>query len=211
MREWWIRTLLVVQAPRPVFVALRDESKESVADRSEPVLAIVLLAGIAYALATPAASTLMEDRDYDALLVAVWAFLGGAAVGAFAYWAFGAVLYGSVRLLGSRGSFRRARHVLAFAWVPIVLSLALWPVKLALYGEDWFRDGGSDTGAVADAFRVLDFAFLAWAVALLVLGIRAVHGWTWPRAAAASTLAIAATAVMVGAPSALNALAGWFA
>ena len=211
MREWWIRTLLVVQAPRPVFVALRDESKESVADRSEPVLAIVLLAGIAYALATPAASTLMEDRDYDALLVAVWAFLGGAAVGAFAYWAFGAVLYGSVRLLGSRGSFRRARHVLAFAWVPIVLSLALWPVKLALYGEDWFRDGGSDTGAVADAFRVLDFAFLAWAVALLVLGIRAVHGWTWPRAAAATALAIAATAVMVGAPSALNALAGWFA
>jgi len=211
VREWWIRTLLVVQAPRPVFVALRDESKESVADRSEPVLAIVLLAGIAYALATPAAATLMEDRDYDALLVAVWAFLGGAAVGAFAYWAFGAVLYGSARLLGSRGSFRRARHVLAFAWVPIVLSLALWPIKLALYGEDWFRDGGSDTGAVADAFRVLDFAFLAWAVALLVLGIRAVHGWTWPRAAAAAGLAIAATALVAVAPTALNALAGWFA
>jgi hypothetical protein len=87
--------------------------------------------------------------------------------------------------------------VLAFAWVPIVLSLALWPIKLALYGEDWFRDGGSDSGAVADAFRVLDFAFLAWAVALLVLGIRAVHGWTWPRAAAATALAIAAPAAVI--------------
>jgi hypothetical protein len=197
VREWWIRTLLVVQAPRPVFVALRDESKESVSDRSEPVLAIVLLAGIAYALATPTASRLMEDRDYDGLLVAVWAFLAGGAVGAFTYWAFGAVLYGSVRALGSSGSFRRARHVLAFAWVPIVLSLALWPIKLALYGLDWFRPGGSDTGAVADVFRLLDFAFLAWAVALLVLGIRAVHGWTWPRAAAATALAIAAPAVLI--------------
>jgi hypothetical protein len=198
VREWWIRTLLVIQAPRPVFVALRDESKESVADRSEPVLAIILLAGIAYALATPTASTLMEDRDYDGLLVAVWAFLAGGIVGTFAYWAFGAVLYGSVRALGSRGSFRRARHVLAFAWVPIVLSLALWPIKLALYGLDWFRPGGSDTGAAADAFRVLDFAFLAWALALLVLGIRAVHGWTWPRALAATVLAIAAPTLVLG-------------
>ncbi len=52
MRDWWLRALLVLQRPRPVFVALRDDSKESVSDRAEPVLAIVLLAGIAALLPT---------------------------------------------------------------------------------------------------------------------------------------------------------------
>ena len=52
MRDWWLRTLLVLQRPRPVFVALRDESRESLSDRAEPVLLIVILAGIAGVLAT---------------------------------------------------------------------------------------------------------------------------------------------------------------
>ena len=41
MRDWWLRTFLVLQRPRPVFVALRDESKQSLGDRSEPVLALI--------------------------------------------------------------------------------------------------------------------------------------------------------------------------
>jgi hypothetical protein len=204
MRDWWLRTVLVLQAPRPVFAALRDDSREAASDRSEPVLAIVILAGIAYALATPvAAHRMSDDREIDGLLMAVWAFLAGGAVGAAAYWAFGAVLYGSVRALGSQGSFRRARHLLAFAWVPLALSLALWPVKLALYGEDWFKAGGSDGGAAADVFRGLDVAFLVWALALLVIGVRAVHGWTWARAAAASAIAVVAPALVVLAAASL--------
>ena len=57
MRDWWLRTVLVLQHPRPVFVALRDESKASLGDRSEPVLAIVVLAGIAGVLSTSTAAT----------------------------------------------------------------------------------------------------------------------------------------------------------
>lgn len=196
MRDWWIRTLLVLQAPRPVFAALRDDSPGAASDRSEPVLAIVLLAGIAYALATPTAATLMDDHDYDAGLVAIWAFLGGGVTGAFFYWAFGAVLYAAVKALGSRGSYRRARHVVAFASVPVVLSLVLWPIELALYGSDLFHAGGSDAGAGGAIFRGLDAAFLLWAVALLLVGVRAVHGWTWGRAAAATAGAVVATAVL---------------
>jgi hypothetical protein len=41
-------------------------------------------------------------------------------------------------------------------------------------------------------FGVLSAAFLAWALALLVTGIRSVHGWAWARAAAAAALALAA-------------------
>ena len=80
--------------------------------------------------------------------------------------------------------------MLAFASVPIALSLVLWPVKLALYGDDWFRSGGRDSGTATVAFDVLGAAFLAWALALLVTGVRSVHGWTWTRAAAAAGLAL---------------------
>jgi hypothetical protein len=190
MRDWWLRACLVLQRPRPVFVSLRDDSKESLADRAEPVLAIVLLAGIAAVLSTPTAGRLMDDSSYDGLLVAVWAFIAGSLYGMFGYFAFGALLHAGVKALGSQGSYRRARHVLAFAAVPIALSLVLWPVKLALYGDDVFRSGGHDTGTGARTFTVLVLGFVAWAGALLVVGVRAVHGWTWTRALAACGLAL---------------------
>jgi hypothetical protein len=103
-----------------------------------------------------------------------------------------------VKALGSQGTYRRSRHVLAFAAAPIALSLVLWPVKLALYGDDLFRSGGSDHGTGAQVFWALQLAAIVWFAALLVIGVRAVHGWTWGRAAAACALAIAVpTAVAV--------------
>lgn len=190
VRDWWLRTALVLQHPRPVFVALRDDRSGAVSDRSEPVLAIILLAGIALVLATGTAGHLMDNADYDALLVAVWAFIAGSLYGIGAYYVFGAFVHGAVKLLGSQGSYRRSRHVVAFAAVPLALSLVLWPFKLALYGEDVFRTGGSDAGTGSHVFEALFGVFLAWSLVLLVVGIRAVHGWTWARAAAATALAI---------------------
>jgi hypothetical protein len=190
MRDWWLRTLLVLQRPRPVFVALRDDSKESMSDRAEPVLLVILLAGIAGVLSTRSAGQLMDDGDYDNLLVAVWAFLAGGVYGIFGYFVFGAILHGGGRALGSQGTYRRARHVLAFAATPIALSLVLWPIKLAVYGDALFRSGGSDHTPGMRVFDALELAFLLWAAALLVIGVRAVHGWTWSRAAAACTLAV---------------------
>ncbi len=196
MRDWWLRAFLVLQRPRPVFVALRDDSKDSLADRAEPLLAIVLLAGIATVLSTSTAGTLMDDSSYDGLLVAVWAFVAGSIYGMFGYFVFGALLYGGGKALGSQGSYRRARHVLAFAAVPIALSIFLWPIKLAVYGESLFRSGGSDHGTGVRIFDGLEVAFLLWAAALLVVGVRAVHGWTWGRALAACAIAIVAAALV---------------
>jgi len=196
MRDWWLRTLLVLPRPTPVFVALRDESKQSLSDRAEPILAIVLLAGIAGALASSTASHLLDDPNYDGLLVAVWAFIAGGISGVFGYFVLGALVHGGALALGSQGSYRRNRQIVAFAAAPIALSLVLWPPKLALYGEDVFRSGGSDTGAGAHVFTALELGFVAWAVALLVLGVRAVHGWTWARAAAACVPAVAVPVVV---------------
>lgn len=192
MRDWWLRTLLVLQRPKPVFQALRDDSNEAAGDRSEQVLLVVWLAGIAGVLTTGAAASLMDDIDYTPLVVAIWAFIAGGLYGAFGYFFFGALLYAGVRAFGSQGSYRRARHVLAFAAVPLALSLVLWPVKLALYGGDWFRTGGSDTGAGGLVFDLLTYGFFLWGAVLLVVGVRSVHRWPWSRALAACTFAIVA-------------------
>jgi hypothetical protein len=192
MRDWWLRTLLVLQRPGPVFAALRDDTREAAADRSEPVLLVVLLGGIAGVLATGTAAHLNNDGSYSPILIAIWAFFAGSIYGLFGYFALGALLHGAVKALGSQGSYRRSRHVVAFAAVPIALSLIVWPVKLALYGGDWFRAGGRDTGGGGLAFDLIELAFFAWAAVLLVIGVRAVHGWTWARAAAACALALAA-------------------
>jgi hypothetical protein len=191
MRDWWLRTLLVLQAPRAVFSALRDDTSAAAADRSEPVLAITLLAGIAGVLSTRTAGRLLDDSDYDGLLVAVWGFVSGGIYALAAYWVIGWLLHRAVTAFGSAGSYRRARHVLAFAAVPIAFSLVLLPVKLSLYGGDVFQSGGVDAGTGGGVFAALQLACFAWAGVLLLVGVRAVHGWTWGRAGAAVAAAAA--------------------
>jgi hypothetical protein len=194
-RAWLLRALLVLQSPRPVFAALRDDSDEVARARSEPILALVWLAGIACVLATPVAGRVLDDYEFDTLVIAVWAFLAGGLFGVASYFAGGGVLQLAARTLGTRGSYRRARHVLGFAAAPLALSLLLyWPIRIAIQGSDMFRSGGSDGGHVlADIFYV----FVAWALVLLVLGVRTVHGWTWARAAATVVLAAVAGAIVL--------------
>ena len=188
-REWWLRVPGVLLSPRSVFVALRDESREDVDARSEPVLALTALAGIAVALGSSTARTLYDDPEYDALLVAVWAVIAGGIVAFAGYFIVGGALYLGTRGLGSEGTFRRARHVLAFALAPVALSLlVVWPLQLAAFGTDVFRRGGSDEGAAATLLDGLAVGFALWSAALLLVGVRAVHGWTWWRSIASLAL-----------------------
>ena len=181
-RQWWLRVPAVFLAPKSVFVAMRNESREDVDARSEPVLALVALAGIATALASSTARTLYDDPEYDALNIAVWAVIAGGFIAFAGYFIIGGALYLGTRGLGSVGTFRRARHILGFALAPVALSLFLvWPLQLAVYGSDVFRRGGSDHGAAVRVFDALELGFAAWSAVLLVVGVRAVHGWTWLR------------------------------
>jgi hypothetical protein len=185
-RDWWLRVPAVLLSPRSVFVALRDESREAMDARAEPVFALVCLAGVAVALGTGAAGQLYDDPEYDALLVAVWAVIAGGFVAFTGYFIVGGALHLGAAGLGSAGSFRRSRHVLGFALAPIALSLlALWPVRIAVFGTDLFRRGGDDAGTAGRVFEALELGFGAWAAVLLLVGVRAVHGWTWWRSLAA--------------------------
>jgi hypothetical protein len=191
-RAWWLRTLLVLQAPAAVFGALRDDSDEAAEARQEPVTAIVFLAGVAAALVAARSSTLLNDPDFDNTLVAVWVIAAGGVQGLFAYFILGGALFAGLSAVGDPGRYRHARHLLAFAAVPLTLSLlVVWPVRLALYGGDVFRSGGSDHGAGATALDVLEAALYLWAAGLLLLGVRVVYGWSWGRSLAAFGMTIA--------------------
>ena len=198
-RAWWLRVPATLLSPRSVFFALREEDDEDVAARSEPLLLVIWLAGIASVLATPTASGLLDDPDYDALLVSIWAFIAGGLYGFVGYFVIGLALLFGVRLLGSLGSFRRTRHVVGFALVPLAVSLlVVLPLRIAVYGGDTFRAGGSDEGTGEDVLLVVELAFAAWSLVLLVLGTRVVHGWTWIRAVVAVSGAAALLAAALG-------------
>jgi hypothetical protein len=198
-RAWWLRVPAVLLSPRSVFFALREDDPDDVAARSEPILLVVWMAGAAAVLATPTAGALLDKPDYDAALVAVWAFVAGGLYGAVGYFLLGFGLYFGTRLLGSLGSFRRERQIVGFALVPLALSLVvLLPVRVALYGGDAFRGGGADEGTGETALLAIQLGFVAWSIVLLVIGVRVVHGWTWLRTLAALVAGLALLAAIVG-------------
>jgi hypothetical protein len=171
-RVWLARAVSVLWQPRVVFAGLRDDSDETARARSEAVLALVLLAGISGVLWTPVAGTILNDVTLDWLDVAIWAFLGGGFYAIALYFIGGLIVQWLARA-GGWISYRQARHLLAFAAAPVALSLFLViPLRLAVYGEDVFRSGGSDRGAGAWAFAGVELAFLAWALFLLAFGLR---------------------------------------
>ena|ERR671918_532759 len=182
-RLWWSRAGLVLLRPVAVFEELRDDSPEEVQARQEPVVAIVVVAGIAGVLATSFAGTLIDDEGLDPLDVALWAFLGGALEGFALYFVLGALVFAGGFASGSAWRYRHARHLLAYSAMPLAVSLPLWAVEL-----------GTEGGFGFDLVRTL---VIAWASVLLVVGVRTLHAWTWQRALAASALPLLVPALVL--------------
>ncbi len=190
-RDWWLRLALVLTAPTSVFAWVRDDSDEAAAARQEPLTAVVFLAGVSIFLSTRTAGRLFDEIEFDWLLVLVEAVVAGLLVGIQNFWIVGGAAYLGGRAADSAASYRQARHVVGLATAPWVLSLAfVWPVRLAMFGRDTFRTGGSDHGTAEWVFRGFDAGFLAWSVVLIIVGIRALNGWPWTRTLA--SLAVAA-------------------
>jgi hypothetical protein len=198
--SWWKRVLLVLVAPRPIFVDLRDESIEDAEDRQEPIAAVIALAGIAVVLVSPTFRRMLNDASVGEVLIPVLAFISGVLYAAAVMWVGGGLLFYASRRLGGLGSYRRSRHVLALASAPFALALVtFWPIRIAIYGSDLFRTGGDDYGRGDSIFGGIFLGFAAWSLLLLLIGVRAVHGWSWPRAAGAVLLAAAFPALIVAA------------
>lgn len=197
-RSWWLRAPAVLVAPRAVFVSLRDDSDEAADARQEQLFTILTLGCIAAVLATPVGRTLLNQEGTTPIVVAVWAFLGGAGYAIGVYWLGGGLLFGAARRLGGLGSYRRARSLVALSAAPLALALfTVWPARIVMYGQNLFRTGGWDYGTGDRIFGGLIYLAFAWCAVLLVIGVRSVHGWSWGRSVATVALAGALPAVIV--------------
>jgi hypothetical protein len=194
VHEWWLRVPGVLVRPRDVFLALRVTDPDDLDARQEPVLLLVLLAGMAGVLSTTAWDGILNPGaaggvTIDWLTFVVLTFIAGALEGGAAYFIVGGALYFGTRGMGSLGNARLARHLLAFSCAPLALSLFITlPIGLAAFGGDLFRSGGRDAGLGGDVYLAWRLGFVAWSLGLLLFGIRTVYAWTWGRAAGAVAL-----------------------
>ena len=195
-RLWWENVLRVLTRPRAVLAQFRDGGEEAADARVEPINAVVGLAGISVVSWAPETGRLLNDPAIDGLLVAVLLVLSGALYGFVGYFALGWLTKVGLATIGVSDTRRRPRHVLAYAAVPVALSIVLLPVRLALYGGDVF-ERGAETGS--EVLAVLFLACVAWSIGLLALGLRAAYGLDWRRAAAAALLPAFVPAVAVAA------------
>ena len=194
-RDWWLRTLMVLSSPRPVFVAMRDRSKKAAEAREEPVLLIISLAGMASVLSFSATSReFLNDPAVDGALIPILVFLGGALYALAGYWIGGLALMLGIRGAKGEVTYKEARHLLAYALVPLALSLfVVWPIRLVAYGSDNYRTGGfDDAGKGYWIFAGLALAFVAWSLVVLVIGIRARVEWSLVRSIGALSLTLLA-------------------
>jgi hypothetical protein len=203
-REWWRRVPRVVTAPRSVFAALADTDDTDVDARSEPVLAITVLAGIAAILLVPAWGTVMDDSTVDLLVLVVVTFVGGLFYGAAGYFVLGLALWLGAKAVGVDPPFKIARQIVAFAAVPLALSLVVLVPLIALaFGEDWFRTGGSDEGVGRAVVTAVGLAFVAWSAVLVALGLRTTLRLPWRGVGGALLLAAVLVAAFAVLPAAL--------
>ena len=199
-REWWRRVPRVVTAPRSVFVALAETDDADVDARSEPVLAITILAGMACVILTPAWATVMDDSTVDTLVLLVVTFIGGLFYGAAGYFLLGLVLLLGAKAVGVDPPFKIARQVVAFAALPLALGFFVLVPTIALgFGDDWFRTGGSDEGTGRVVVTAIGLGFVGWSAVLVALGLRTTFRLPWRGVVGALLLAgvmVAAFAVL---------------
>jgi hypothetical protein len=199
-RAWWRRVPRLLTAPRPVFAALAETDDGDVDARAEPVLAITILAGMAGVLLTPAWGRVMDDSTVDTLVLFVVTFVGGLFYGAAGYFLLGLALWLGAKAVGVDPPFKLARQIIAFGALPIALSLVVLVPAIALvYGDDWFRTGGSDEGTGRAVITAIGLAFVAWSTLLVAVGLRTTFRLPWRGvvgALALSGVLVAAFAVL---------------
>jgi Yip1-like protein len=197
---WWRHVPRVLWRPREVFVALRETDEDDQTARQEPILAIVLLAGIAAVLMM--GGTIVSDPSVDGLVVGAVTFISGALYGAAAYVVLGIGVLLGVRGAEGEGTFRDARHLVAFSLAPLAASvIVLIPVIAVAYGSAYFGDEtpGSSTRVVL----AIGLPFVAWSAVLLGLGLRVTYQLSWRGVVAALALAGVFVAAFVALPAVL--------
>ena len=193
-------------ARREVFVALRDDDEVDVDARSEPILAIVIVAGMAGILLTPAWGTLLDDESLDWIVLAVVTFIGGLFYGAAGYFLLGLVVWLGARGVGleTRGRQGAAARRVRGA------SVRALDRRHGARDPARVRHGLVQDGRIGRRHRACrrrlasGLALALWSLGLLALGLRTTFELPWRGVVGA--LALAAVIVAAFAVRALDVL-----
>jgi hypothetical protein len=114
-------------------------------------------------------------------------------------------LWLGAKAVGVEAPFRIARQLVAFAALPIALSLVVVVPAIVLgFGEDWFRSaGGDDDGSGRDVVTGVALAFVAWSLVLVAVGLRTTFRLPWRGVVGALLLAGVLVAAFAVLPSAI--------
>jgi hypothetical protein len=146
----------------------------------------------------------MNDPSVDWLVLAVVTFVAGLFYGAAGYFLLGLALWLGAKAVSIDPPFRIARQVVAFAAVPLALSLVVLVPAIAIgFGADWFRTGGDDEGSGREVVVGVGLVFVAWSLALVTLGLRTTFRLPWRGVVGALALAAVMVAAFAVVPIAL--------
>ena len=180
-RAWFLRALLVLQSPRPVFAALRDDSDEAAEARQDAGRRDRLAGGHRrragdhgrehVARRTPRATG--SSRR-------VWAFLAGGLYGFVLYFVSARCCTSALAQARQTGQLSpRAAPARLLGGAGRAGALSLLAVRIAIYGEDLFQFGGADGSTAGTCSRGLFYVFVVCGRSFCsCIGVRTVHGWT---------------------------------
>ena len=142
--------------------------------------------------------------NWVTIISIVLTFVGGVFYGAAGYLLLGLALWLGAKAVGVDPPFKIARQLVAFAALPLALSLVvLVPAIVLGFGEDWFRTGGSDEGTGRAVVTALGLGFVAWSTVLVALGLRTTLRLPWRGVAGSLALAGVMVAAFAVLPSVL--------
>lgn len=189
-RRWWRLVPAVLTHPQAVFEEIREGDDDDRLARQEPLLAIVTLSGIAGSIISPVWSRMLDQNGVDGVALLFGTFVVGGLAGFLQFFLLGWAVWAGARAVGSLERAVVARHVVGWSAIPVALSLAVTaPLILVAYGGDFFRAGGSDEGAGRWLVIGLGLGFVAWSLALLVVGLRTTFRLPWRGVFGAALLA----------------------
>ena len=151
----------------------------------DPKYRFILLSwiyGLPMALNFAQSSSLIESLPLWAILIAalvISPFIGalGITVGAL-------LLTWTGKWIGGKGAFNHVRAAVAWSNVPNVVTIALWVVLLAVFGNQVFSNGFSDAAFVGYQAGVIFIAFLVesivtiWGFIILLHTLGEVQGFS---------------------------------
>ncbi|GJQ20934.1 MAG: hypothetical protein HBSIN02_12890 [Bacteroidia bacterium] len=124
-----------------------------------------------------------------------FAFAAGLALGLLSAVLLTFLYHGVVRMLGSPRKVKQSYAMLAYALVPIVLSvIVVLPIELMTFGMFLFTSNPNPAVIKPASFYILislDALAALWTIILAVKGTRIIHGFTAPRAVLAVGIVLA--------------------